>query len=139
MSDLRAEFFARRLAAVYVSETGSRVMCYDLVRHRQLPDLRSDPSDFRHMYFDLAAMSNDRLLICRGDRLELMTDSGRVLRDNSLEEFGWSILAPSADERLACAGNWFNGRLVKLDLDSGRVAAKVNVAEKCMAGIAVYP
>lgn len=123
---------------IYVSETGSRVMCYDLARHHQLPDLRSDPSDFQHMYFDLTAISNDRLLICRGDRLELMADTGQALRDYPLEEFGWSLLAPSADERFAYVGNWFSGRLVKLDLDRGRVVATVDVAEKCMAGIAVY-
>ncbi len=59
---------------IYVSETGSRVMCYDLVNCRQLPDLRSDPDDFKHMYFDLVSMPEQGLLICRGDRLELMTE-----------------------------------------------------------------
>jgi hypothetical protein len=123
---------------IYVSETGSRVMCFDLVQHRQLPDLRNHPGGFEHMFFDLAAMSGERVLISMGNRLELMTETGDGLRDYPLEGFGWSVLAPSTDECFAYVGNWFSGQLVKLDLNSGEIAATTDVAEKCMAGIAVY-
>lgn len=124
---------------VYVSETGSRVMCYDLAHHRQLPDLRNHPGGFEHMFFDLAAISGDRVLVSMGKRLELMTETGDALRDYPLEGFGWSVLAPSNDEHFAYVGNWFSGKIIKLDLDSGEIAATTDAAEKCMAGIAVCP
>jgi len=122
---------------IYVSETGSRVMCYDLVQQSQLPDLRNHPGGFEYMFFDIAAMSSERVLISMGNRLELMTEVGVELRDYLLEGFGWSVLAPSTDERFAYVGNWFSGQIVKLNLDSGEIAAATDVAEKCMAGIAV--
>jgi hypothetical protein len=123
---------------IYVSETGSRVMCYDLAHHRQLPDLRSHPGSFEHRFFDLTAMSGERVLASMGNRLELMTEAGEGLREYPLEGIGWSVLAPSPDEHFAYVGNWFSGQIVKLNLDSGELVAATDVAEKCMAGIAVY-
>lgn len=123
---------------IYVSETGSRVMCYDLANHCQLPDLRSHPDGFEHMFFDLTEMSGERVLISMGNRLELMTDAGKELRVYTLEGLGWSILATSPDECFAYVGNWFSGQVVQLDLESGEVAAETEVASKCMAGIAVF-
>ena len=106
--------------------------------HRQLPDLRSHPGSFEHRFFDLAAMSGERVLASMGNRLELMTEAGKGLRDYPLEARGWSVLAPSPDEHFAYVGNWFSGQIVKLNLDSGELLAATNVAEKCMAGIAVF-
>jgi sugar lactone lactonase YvrE len=124
---------------IYVSETGSRLMRYDLVADRQLPDIRSYAAGEREMYFDLAAISGERLLICMGNRLDLLTEDGEGLRSYPLEGFGWSTLALSPDEAFVYVGNWFTGELVKVDLGAGRVEAATPVAEKCMAGIAVFP
>jgi hypothetical protein len=84
-------------------------------------------------------MSGERVLISMGNRMELMTEAGEVLREYPLEGIGWSILAPSNDEHFAYIGNWFTGQVVKLGLASGEVAAATEVAKKCMAGIAVFP
>jgi len=123
---------------IYVSETGSRLMRYDLTHDRQLPDIRSYAADERQMYFDLATMSDKRLLISMGNRLDLLSESGTELRSYPLEGFGWSTLALAPDEAFAYVGNWFTGELVKVDLDSAQFQATTPVAEKCMAGIAVF-
>ncbi|MBT8441609.1 MAG: hypothetical protein KJO76_04405 [Gammaproteobacteria bacterium] len=126
-------------SVIYVSETGSRLMRYDLVNDRQLPDLRSYADAERQMYFDLASVSSGRLLICMGNRLDLLSESGVELRSYPLEGFGWSVISTSPDERYAYVGNWFSGQLGKFDLEDGQLKAMTQVCEKCMAGMAVNP
>ncbi|MFW2403823.1 MAG: hypothetical protein ACN4GT_03580, partial [Gammaproteobacteria bacterium] len=72
---------------IYVSETGSRLMRYDVVDDRQLPDVRSHAADERQMYFDLTSMSGERILISMGNRLDLLSESGEELRSYPLEGF----------------------------------------------------
>lgn len=124
---------------IYVSETGSRLMRYDLAAGRQLPDISSHPDGESQMYFDLASVTGERLLICMGNRLDLLTESGDELRTYPLEGFGWSVISMSLDERYAYVGNWFTGQLGKFDLEDGQCKAMTQVCEKCMAGMAVNP
>ena len=86
---------------------------------------------------DIVATTDGRLLVCRGDRLVAMNMQGHELHTYSLAGFGWSIVAAARSDRFAYVGNWFSGQIVKLDLNSGEVVAATDVAEKCMAGIAV--
>ena len=51
--------------------------------------------------------------------------------------FGWSVIDARSGTH-AYVGNWFSGEVIKLDLQTGDVVARVIVAEKCMAGIAQY-
>ncbi len=104
---------------IYVSETGPRLMHYDLESAQQLPDIRSYPDGQMQMFFDLAALAGKRLLLSRGNRLEVITEDGQELQTFPLQGFGWSVVA-------------------KVSLTDGSVAATTMVAEKCMAGIAVY-
>lgn len=125
-------------SVIYVSETGSRLMRYDVEAGRQLQDIRSYPDGERQMYFDLAALSGARLLICMGNRLDLLSESGDELHTYPLEGFGWSIVALSPDERYAYIGNWFTGQLGKFDLVEESFLAMTDVCQKCMAGLAVF-
>lgn len=122
---------------IYVSETGPRLMRYDIANDHQLADIRCYPAGREHMFFDLAAVSNARLLICMGNRLELITEDGQELRTYPLEDIGWSIIGLAPDERFAYVGNWFTGQIGKLDLEDGEFKAVTIVSAKCMAGIAV--
>jgi hypothetical protein len=49
------------------------------------------------------------------------------------------IVALDPEETFAYVGNWFTGQVGKLDLQDGQLKAVTEVAEKCMAGMAVFP
>ncbi|MFW2405330.1 MAG: hypothetical protein ACN4GT_11240 [Gammaproteobacteria bacterium] len=127
-----------RESLIYVSETGSRVMRYDIVNRRQLPDIPREQAPPPQMHFALASVSGARLLITMGNRVELIAESGNELRTYPLEGFGWSLIALSPDEKFAYVGNWFSGKLGKLDLAGGELAALADACIKCMASIAVF-
>jgi hypothetical protein len=122
---------------IYVSETGPRLMRFDLQTGEQLPDLQSFPDGQRQMFFDLIADTDQSLLVCRGDRVDRLDTTGQVLRSYPLEEFGWSVIGTATPE-LAYVANWFTGEVVRLDLGSGAVTARVSIAPKCIAGLAQY-
>ena len=125
-------------SVIYVSETGSRLMRYDIVNGRQLPDVRTHPEgQAPTMYFDLDALAGGELLVSMGDRLERVAEDGELLRVYPLEGFGWSMVAVTVDDAYAYVGNWFTGKLVKLDLADGQVKATTQVCIKCMADVAV--
>jgi len=125
-------------SVIYVSETGSRLMRYDLVNEQQLPDVRTHPAGGPPtMYFDLDALAGGELLVSMGDRLERVSEDGELLRVYPLEGFGWSMVAASVDDAYAYVGNWFTGKVVKLDLGDGQVRASTQVCIKCMADVTV--
>ena len=123
---------------IYVSETGPRLMRFDLERGVQLPDLQRYPDGQREMYFDLALTEHEELLICRGDRVEALDLDGRLQRRYPLEGFGWSVIA-TATPGAAYVANWFSGEVVRLELTTGKLTAAVTIAPKCIAGLAQYP
>lgn len=127
-----------RKSVIYVSETGNRVMRYDVADGRQLPDIPLTTDRQPQMYFALTSMSDERLLISMANRLELISESGDELRTYPLEGFGWSVVALSPDERFAYVGNWYNGKLGKLDLEDGKFKILTDVCVKCMASVTVY-
>ena len=123
---------------IYVSETGPRLMRFDLERGVQLPDLQRYPDGQREMFFDLALTEHEELLICRGDRVEALDLDGRLQRRYPLEGFGWSVIA-TATPGAAYVANWFSGEVVRLELTTGKLTAAVKIAPKCIAGLAQYP
>jgi len=127
-----------RRSLIYVSETGSRVMRYDVVDGRQLPDIPRETVPPPHMHFDLVAMTSGRLLISMGNRLDLITEDGDELRTFALDGFGWSLVGVSPGEEFAYVGNWFTGEVAKLNLTDGEVETTTNVCNKCMASLAVF-
>jgi outer membrane protein assembly factor BamB len=120
---------------IYVSETGPRLMQFDIESGRQLDDLQAFDKNSGEMFFDIATTTDGRLLVCRGDRLVAMNMQGHELHTYSMAGFGWSIVEAARSDPFAYVGNWFTGELVKLDLDNGEVCASTMVAEKCMAGV----
>lgn len=123
---------------IYVSETGPRLMRFDLERGEQLADLQHYPDGQREMFFDLTLNDNEELLICRGDRVEVLDLDGRLQRRYPLEGFGWSVIG-TATAGVAYVANWFSGEVVRLELATGAITAAVKIAPKCIAGLAQYP
>ena len=125
---------------VYTSETSPRLMRYDLRNDRQLPDLLSYPEGQREMFFGMAYDNAGRLLVARGNRVDVLDNAGQVLRSYPLEGFGWASISNGADDGHFLATNFFSGGIAKVDRDSGRILAQANVGvPRSVAGIAEYP
>ncbi len=122
----------------YVSETGPRLMRFDLATGTQLPDLRTFPFDREHMYFGLTRAQAGELLCTRGNGIEVMDEEGRDLDFYPLEGFGWALVEDLSDGRHCVVGNWFSGEVIKFNKQAREIVASENVGERCIAGIAQY-
>jgi hypothetical protein len=124
---------------VYCSETGTRLMRYDLESARQLPDLQRLPEGEREMFFAMDYGPRSRLYVSRGTRVDLVSPEGRTMCCYPLDGHGWATLKAAADGRHLYIGNYFSGQLVKLELESGeQVAVADTGVERSLAGIAEY-
>jgi hypothetical protein len=124
---------------VYVSETGPRLMRYDLENARQLPDLQCLPEGEREMFFAMDYGSRGRLYVSRGNCIDLINSAGRTTVSYKLEGHGWATLKAAADGRHLYIGNFFSGQLAKLELESGELIASADTGvERSLAGIAEY-
>jgi hypothetical protein len=124
---------------VYVSETGPRLMRYDLESERQLPDLQCLPDGEREMFFAMDYGPQGRLYVSRGNRIDLVNPAGRTTVSYPLEGHGWATLKAAADGRHLYIGNFFSGQLAKLELESGEVVATADTGvERSLAGIAEF-
>ena len=124
---------------VYTSETGPRLMHYDLVEKRQLPDLVSYPEGQREMFFGMVYDQAGRLLVARGNRVDVLDAAGEVTRSYPLEGFGWAMVAPCADQAHFLTTNFFSGQVAKVATASGEVVASANVGvPRSVAGVAEF-
>lgn len=127
---------------IFVSETGRRVMQYDLKNRKQLPDL----ADFATnpdvpMVLVMNATPDGRLLISTGKGFLVMDPkTGAVLRNYPLEGMGWAAVNSSADGQFAIIGNFFTGDIVKIRLSDAAIVARNNIGQReSLSGIAQYP
>lgn len=124
---------------VYCSETGSRLMRYDVKHARQLPDLQRAPEGEREMYFAMDYSPQGRLYVSRGNRVDLVNAAGRTTCSYPLEGHGWATLRVCADGRHLYVGNFFSGRIVKIELETGEIVASADTGvQRSLAGIAEY-
>ena len=131
----------------YTTETGKRLMRYDVLERRQLPDLATlDGDDLfdRRWFIALAYAADGRLLVTRGDHVEVYAEDGRVVGTVSLAQFGYGFaqLTVCADQRHALAANIFTGIACKFEIASGKVVAHVQTdhvsPRRSLAGIAEF-
>lgn len=127
---------------IYCSETGPRLMRYDLEADRQLPDLQSFEPPFRgppEMFFAMAFGADGQLHVLRGGRIDVVDGEGCTMRSIPLEGFGWATIEMLADGRHALVGSFFTGEVAKVELTSGaKVGSFQTGAAKSLAGIAEY-
>ncbi|MGI9330368.1 MAG: hypothetical protein ACR2QB_06580 [Gammaproteobacteria bacterium] len=126
----------------YISETGNRVMHYDLAADKQLPDLAvySPDTGGPPMVLFMMGMPDGRLLVATGASLLIVDpDSGATLNELALGSSGWAALSPSIDAGQILLGNFFTGEFIRLRLDNGEVLARGTINEqKSLSGIAQY-
>lgn len=132
----------RRL--VYCSETGPRLMQYDLANDRQLPDVQSIQPPFPPgpppMFFGMDYGPDGTLYVLRGGSIHVVDEStGATTRQIPLEGFGWAIMDISRDGRYALVGSFFSGEVAKIDLSSGQKLGSIQTgAVKSLAGVVEY-
>lgn len=128
---------------VYTSETGTRLMRYDLVNDRQLPDLQAVLPPFPPgpppMFFGMAYGNDGTVYVLRGASIHFVDAAGTTTRQIPLEGFGWALIELAADGRHAFVSNFFTGEVAKIDLTSGtKVGSIATQAPKAVAGVTEY-
>ncbi|MCY3939659.1 MAG: hypothetical protein OXG29_01080 [Gammaproteobacteria bacterium] len=127
---------------IYTSETGPRLMRFDLRTGAQLADLmtlpEAPPGAPPAMMFDVERLTDDRLVLPLGTKVTVLRESGEEVASFPLEGFGWALVAPGLNGETAYAANWFTGQVVKLSLEDGDILARVTIAPKCLAGIVQF-
>ena len=128
---------------VYCSETGPRLMRYDLADDAQLPDLQSFsppyPPGPPPMFFGMDYGPDGTLYVLRGASIHVVDAQGQTTRQVPLEGFGWALLDVCADGRSALAGSFFTGEAARIDLGTGAKLASLQTgAVKSMAGLVEY-
>jgi hypothetical protein len=130
---------------IYVSETGNRVMQYDLVHDKQLPDLHRFEGDLSvKMVLVMNRTPDGRLLISYGAGFVLMDPkAGKVLRTYPMPvegRPGWAAVNSSWDGKYAITANFWTGEIVKVKLDDGSIVARAQSGQKkSVSGIAQFP
>ena len=132
-----------RTTLVYCSETGPRLMRYDLHADRQLPDLQSFQAPYPPgpppMFFGMEYAADGTLYVLRGGRIEVVNEHGVTTRTIPLEGGGWATLDISRDGNYAFVGSFFSGEIVKIDLHSGAKLASLKTGfVKALAGLVEY-
>jgi len=128
--------------AIYISETGDRVMQYDLENRRQLADLAdfSQAEDGPAMALFLTKLPDGTLVLATGASMVLMDpDNGALLGEIQLGSPGWAAVTPSTDAGHLLVGNFFTGEFIKLRIADGEVVARNTInEERSLSGIAQY-
>jgi sugar lactone lactonase YvrE len=125
----------------YVSEAGRRLMRYDLVARRQLPDLlQLDQGDARGTYGP-AVLRDGRVLMATGSGAVMLSPDGQPLRDYEFGSArGWSRLTLALDQRRFHVGNFVEGRLETRDVESGALLHVLDIQRRyCLSGVAEVP
>ena len=128
---------------VYCSETGPRLMRYDLVNDAQLPDLQSFAPPFPPgpppMFFGMDYGPDGTLYVLRGASIHVVDAQGQTTRQIPLEGFGWALLDVAADGRSALVASFFSGEVARIDLASGAKLGSLQTgAVKAVAGLVEY-
>ncbi len=127
---------------IYTSETGQKIMQYDLVNDTQLPDLANFAEDERvGMVINVSPLSEGRMMFSTGASVVVIDDTtGEFIREYPFETYGWAALAPGVDGEHIIVGNFMDGDIVKLRLSDGEIVKRNNIGQReSLSGIAQFP
>lgn len=129
----------------YMTDLGMRVLRFDVVAGRQMPDLVTYPGgdDYvRRWTTGVAYLTDGTLLLLRGSFIDLIDESGRSLRTIPLDEYGYAMIRTCRDERYALTTNIFTGVMSKVDLAEGRIVRQIDTGFakpfRSLAGVAEF-
>lgn len=125
---------------IYTTETSKRIMRYDIVNHRQMPDLVQLPQEAREFVFCIGLCKDGTIAVTRGAKWEHIDMDGKVIRTYPLDGPGWASIRESRDGKAVFVTSFFNGTCIKMDKASGEIVARCQVpAQRSLAGVAEYP
>ncbi|MDP7659621.1 MAG: WD40 repeat domain-containing protein [Gammaproteobacteria bacterium] len=131
---------------VYCSELGNRSFRYDLEANQQLPDLITYTPDSGDMVISTTLQADGTLLhikanFQKGFALQTLNLDGSEIRSYEMPPPpGWAGIGTSIEANTAFIGNFFNGNLIKFDLEKGAALATAETGvARALAGIAQYP
>jgi len=136
-------------SVTYATETGKRIMRYDVINDEQLSDLVTYPGEIddqvlKDQVWVIAVkhLPDGRLLITRGDYMELLDESATVIRSYPLETYGWSDIEICGDATYCLVSNIWDGRVVKINVETGEIMGEIDTGMKApnrtLAGIAEF-
>ncbi|MCP4001124.1 MAG: hypothetical protein GY727_09465 [Gammaproteobacteria bacterium] len=128
---------------LYSSETGPRVMKYDLEADQQLDDYLTFTPQEGMVLVAKYQPDGTVLMLKAASRtdfvLQHLTADAEVLKTYELPSAGWAIIEPSIEDNTILIGNFFSGIVAKFNLDSGAITAQTEVGvERSLAGIAQF-
>ncbi|MBL8642655.1 MAG: hypothetical protein JNK21_01895, partial [Rhodospirillaceae bacterium] len=124
---------------IYTTETSKRIMQYDVIGDKQMPDLYVLPQEAREFVFCLGQCADGTIVVTRGAKWEHLDEAGKVLRTYPLEGPGWAIIKESLDRKHVFVNSFFTGLCLKFEKDSGKVVGSCQVpAQRSLAGFAEY-
>lgn len=127
---------------IYISETGNRVMQYDLANRKQLPDLKVfDEHEEIFMVLTMMPMVDGSLLLSTGNGMVTLDQhTGEIIKYYDMDSSGWAACAPTADGKNIIVGNFFSGQVVLVSVETGEVVQSAYIGQNnSLSGVAQYP
>ena len=120
----------------YTTETGKRLMRYNLVDKCQMSDL---VEIIEGTLYDLNwfitphYLKDGTLLVSRGTSLDIYDEAGNLLDNIHIGDYGYAQLTTDAEDRFCYAANVWTGEVTKLDLRSGTVVNTIEINNSDLA------
>lgn len=128
--------------AIYISETGNRILQYDLKNDNQMADLAvfNDHPQVRMLLWMTQMPDKSLLAITGSNMVTIDSNSGAILKEYKMGTFGWAAATPSIDGDYILVGNFMDGDVAKVSVKDGSIVARANIGEKrSLSGIAQFP
>ena len=129
----------------YTAETSKRIMRFDVVDGRQMPDLVRYPGEKRdgNWVIALRYRPDGTLLAVRSKTMDLVDGEGRTIREYPLgPDYGWAEVTLCRDPRYVMIANIWTGLFGRYDLERGEFAETVDTGfrapRRSLAGIVEY-
>lgn len=141
----------------YTTETGKRILRYDVVNDQQMSDLivygvgdytagdvsKEGRAKSSEVVIAVKYLADGNLLVTHRTSMDMINEAGDIVRQYPFEGTGWSNIALCHDVRHVLVSSIWEGIFIKVNLETGEIVDKVDTGFKapnrCVAGIAVYP
>lgn len=131
----------------YTTETGRRLMRYDIQHDEQMEDLDgypdADPAnrEDRRWFIAPTYLADGRLICTVADGLQIYSATGELKQRLPLPGYGWAQVIPDVDERYVLAANVWTGTAARIDIENNSIEQIIDVGFtapfRSLAGVAV--
>ena len=114
----------------YTTETGKRVMRYNLLDKKQMPDLieiKEGNIYDQNWFVTPHYLKDGTLLVSKGRSLDVYDESGNLLDNISIGEYGYAQITTDETDRFCFACNVWTGDVSKIDLHTRKVIRTIQI------------